>query len=58
MHLIPLMYFYCDILMYMFQPVVLLSSGWHFCYNFNFWHIQSICYFILYLFILSFYGKS
>jgi hypothetical protein len=33
MHLIPLMYFYCDIFTYMFWPVIRPSSGWHFCYK-------------------------
>ena len=37
MHLIPLVYFYCYIFTYMFEPVIWPSAVWHFCYKITLW---------------------
>ena len=35
--LIPPLYFYWNIFIYVFRPVIRLSSGWHFCYKNTVW---------------------
>jgi len=43
MHPIPLVYFYCDAVTYMFRPVIRPSSWWHFSYQQTVWSNVSNC---------------